>query len=1279
MSVPKPAYIIQQNLNRGITTSPDLYLHIQNKLQDGYPVIAAIQEPQLNSGFITTFPDRNMIYCRTTKNATPRAALFISNGLYVSPMPAYMEGDMATGLWTTNDKRFKYVVVSSIYMDGKKAIPEKFQKLLNFCKRKRLPYICMADTNAHTPVWGELHTDPRGTIMEDKVMRNNIAILNRGRRPHTFTWKVNDSESIIDITFCSQDLVSQLQNWKAEWKAVCNSDHSTISMDFYADTIHYTYVRNYHGPGWSRFGSDMETKSKDKVPKQTNTGDPKQLPEVVWDQGMLEREAQSFTDDILTTLDITHPKKKIPITLPDLKWFDDNVAKAKGAKKLAHNKWRNSRTDQNYQNYKDSVTEYRKAIKKARRSSWRNIVDNIHDFKSVAKFNKILNRKSLNGLGQLIDDDGNPTATIDDSLNILLQAHFPQCSDTPIAEWEPDPTKSANINSVEVEYFKLEKLDLAIKSFGEHKAAGLDEVKPIVLQVLHEEGYARKRLLQLFKASIALSYIPKCWRESKVIFMPKPGKSDYSNPRSFRPLSLMSFILKCLERLVLYQLQETTFIANPHHINQHAFRKGRSCESALSNMVEYVEAALIKKQYATAVFLDVKGAFDNVLTEDMLSGLRKKETPSNLVNWYAFCLSHRKITLEHNGHKVTKFPTRGTPQGGVLSPVMWNVAFESLLDLFPDSGRVKIIGYADDAVIVCSGPNHEVIVQLLQKGIDKALEWGKQHGLIFEPTKTVAVTFTHKKVKLAELNPLYISGHKLKYELSAKYLGIHLDYRLEWNTHLTRRLNKAKVLLHKVREAAGKLWGLHPRMSIWFYRAIVRPMFTYGSIVWSKLVSSKDACTKMRRLQRMALMSMGNFYCSTPTAGLEVATFTTPLPIHVQQEAAMAYLRTKDLVKLERNSMYIFGSPKKTGHRQFIETFLMDIGFVDNTSDEIPQQFNWDAPYIIDTSSFEKGEPDQWGDVTIFTDGSKNKNGHLGAGFVEYRQRAGDSSPFEQSWYLGTEISVYQTELYAITKALEHVQAMMYSKTEIIIYTDCRAALQSLQSKIIKSRQIKYLVALLKLQCFNNKITLRWIKAHVGHCGNERADFLAKKGADSKGRRPNDVPHFSNAAIRAALREKVVEYWERIWQEEEPCRQTKLFFPKINKKQSTLFADCSRKVFTETVHMITGHNFFNRHQHLVNSGRGGENEVYPYCRYCDEDEETSFHLIAECPHFASLRRKIFESHVLEAPFTSKEFKPIKLFQYLEEAKFEVFELQNQLVEAAADSSTQAATTAPVQQ
>ena len=52
-------------------------------------------------------------------------------------------------------------------------------------------------------------------------------------------------------------------------------------------------------------------------------------------------------------------------------------------------------------------------------------------------------------------------------------------------------------------------------------------------------------------------------------------------------------------------------------------------------------------------------------------------------------------------------------------------------------------------------------------------------------------------------------------------------------------------------------------------------------------------------------MSMGNFYGSTPTAGLEVATFTTPLTIHIKQEAAMAFLRTKSLVKIEREKLFV--------------------------------------------------------------------------------------------------------------------------------------------------------------------------------------------------------------------------------------------------------------------------------------------------------------------------------------------------------------------------------------
>ena len=59
-----------------------------------------------------------------------------------------------------------------------------------------------------------------------------------------------------------------------------------------------------------------------------------------------------------------------------------------------------------------------------------------------------------------------------------------------------------------------------------------------------------------------------------------------------------------------------------------------------------------------------------------------------------------------------------------------------------------------------------------------------------------------------------------------------------------------------------------------------------------------------------------------------------------------------------------------------------------------------------------------------------------------------------------------------------------------------------------------------------NKITFCWVKAHVGHQGNEKADELAKIGADVVERCPDDLPSVSNKALRKILRDKVLDYWQ---------------------------------------------------------------------------------------------------------------------------------------------------------
>ena len=136
-----------------------------------------------------------------------------------------------------------------------------------------------------------------------------------------------------------------------------------------------------------------------------------------------------------------------------------------------------------------------------------------------------------------------------------------------------------------MEFVSPTRIWKAIWSFGDLKAVGPDEKKPIVLKHLGEK--AVKKLVDFFRASSLLGYVPLQWRESKAVFIPKTGKSDYSQVRSFWPISLSSFIKKALERVWAWRLEESALIQNPLSCDLHAFRLGYSTDSALSTMVEY--------------------------------------------------------------------------------------------------------------------------------------------------------------------------------------------------------------------------------------------------------------------------------------------------------------------------------------------------------------------------------------------------------------------------------------------------------------------------------------------------------------------------------------------------------------------------------------------------------------------------------------------------------------------------------------------------------------------
>jgi hypothetical protein len=106
-------------------------------------------------------------------------------------------------------------------------------------------------------------------------------------------------------------------------------------------------------------------------------------------------------------------------------------------------------------------------------------------------------------------------------------------------------------------------------SFHKYKAPGPDEIKPIVLQ--HLPPPAIYYIKHIYTACLNLGYTPSHWSNSKALFLPKPGKPDYQDPRAYRPISLTPFLFKSLEKLMLWQANETWLKENPLHDNQHAF------------------------------------------------------------------------------------------------------------------------------------------------------------------------------------------------------------------------------------------------------------------------------------------------------------------------------------------------------------------------------------------------------------------------------------------------------------------------------------------------------------------------------------------------------------------------------------------------------------------------------------------------------------------------------------------------------------------------------------
>ena len=208
--------------------------------------------------------------------------------------------------------------------------------------------------------------------------------------------------------------------------------------------------------------------------------------------------------------------------------------------------------------------QYKKSVNIARKESTGNLIEALTEAKDMARFVKICQGHNSKTLGMLQRPDGSDTTTVEETLAHLMEIHFPGSVRTD-GEWKDKhgikETHERKISEVFEEMVTAKQVRAAFAKFGNDKAAGLDLIKPVVLKKLPESTI--KRIVLIYRASLEVSTMPRDWLISKTIFVPKPGKEKYIIAKSFRPISLSSFVLKGLVRIVGRYLEETVIRENP--------------------------------------------------------------------------------------------------------------------------------------------------------------------------------------------------------------------------------------------------------------------------------------------------------------------------------------------------------------------------------------------------------------------------------------------------------------------------------------------------------------------------------------------------------------------------------------------------------------------------------------------------------------------------------------------------------------------------------------------
>ena len=821
----------------------------------------------------------------------------------------------------------------------------------------------------------------------------------------------------------------------------------------------------------------------------------------------------------------------------------------------------------------------------------------------------------------------------------------------------------------------MSELEFALKKVKSGKAPGPDGIHGTMIKNLSPLG--KVHLLSLVNDSWLSTEVPKIWKEGLIKPVHKLGKPK-EKVASYRPITLTSVVGKVLERIIydrlMFWLTQNKVLSSI----QAGFRRGRNTCEQISLLVNALHEADATQKSSILLSFDFTEAFDRINHTKLLAKMKAMGIPSPFIGWIANFLSGRRTRVEANGNFSSyKTVSMGVPQGSIVGPLLYLIYVDDLAKTLEKTGSISAL-YADDTACVISdrdlsSTNKKAqwilgLVDTWCRDNDMALSVSKTCGMpvgcpknvywrlgfprtvkdnfylvnrddlrkmlqpndskrpILKSGETILKIDDTEVLSTDDLMRVILAGpQRTRVRLltsvllpmvdSVKYLGVHIDDDLKYDTQVDKILNESRkglALLRKLEPYNLDFKSLQMVKNLYILSRVSYGLESFGPFLTDEQLGPIDLS-----LKKVARRITG---CSDFTRSLPLLWEADMLPMRllIEKQARTALFRYRSLKWVPSTRSIASGLWSLKLPPEDRQISIQDIVQPDSIEPwaDVPNlsiSCGYGHSKTVDAAA-DKLKFDEYcrelrpSDSTIYTDGSHDpKNYTAGAAAVQVL-------PVEctrASRLVATESS-YKSEQIALkllVYEIGKINSPFGSTCGITrIFSDSKSNLDELKGGIVAQRRVNSLSILNKIKQLGTFVHLQFIPSHVGIDPHDKADKLAKAASkDLDGKPVNSKMDFFAHKSRVA-RETGRKLFGRMLEGAETAR------PPVKRVMLRQYLDATGgyKAARYPSNMLRSSEiriarFRTGSHHLLRI-----KEVPRMCLFCQRTESSPRHLILEC-------------------------------------------------------------------